>query len=136
MKKLYTAALIYMIAGLSAGFAVRIYVDQIMKYEGETHLRLLHFHILVLGMIMMLVLMALEKTLQISKARRFNLFFWHYNGGLAMMIVMMTVIGVMQVQGREPSEMINGISGLSHIIITVGLGFLFNVLHERIHASS
>lgn len=134
MKKLYYAALCYMVAGLAAGFFVRLYVDQMMHFEGETRLGLLHFHLLVLGMIFFLVVMALEKTLQLSKAKRFNLFFWHYNAGLVLMIVMMVVIGMMQINGQHPSAMIEGLSGLGHIIITVGLGFFFNVLYERINA--
>lgn len=136
MKKLYNAALGYMVLGLAAGFFVRIYVDQVKHFEGETMLSLLHFHLLVLGMVMFLVVMALEKSFELSKTKWFNLFFWHYNGGLLLTVGMMVVHGVMQVNGAPDSAAVAGIAGLGHIVLTVGLGFLFAALSKRIQQKS
>lgn len=131
MKKLYNAALGYMVAGLAAGVFVRLYIDQMVHFEGESQLKLLHFHLLVLGMVVFLLVMALEKAFSLSKSRYFNLFFWHYNGGLVLTTGVMLVHGIMQVQGVKDSAMIAGIAGLGHIILTVGLGFLFAALYQR-----
>ena len=136
MKKLYNAALGYMVLGLAAGFFVRIYVDQVKHFECETMLSLLHFHLLVLGMVMFLVVMALEKSFELSKTKWFNLFFWHYNGGLLLTVGMMVVHGVMQVNGAPDSAAVAGIAGLGHIVLTVGLGFLFAALSKRIQQKS
>ncbi|MCA0228069.1 DUF2871 domain-containing protein [Patescibacteria group bacterium] len=132
MKKLYTAALSYMVLGLAAGLFVRIYVDQIKHFEGETMLSLLHFHLLVLGMVMFLLVMVLEKSFGLSKTKWFNLFFWHYNGGLLLTAGMMAVHGVMQVNGVPDSAAVAGIAGLGHILLTVGLGLLFAAIKSQI----
>jgi nitric oxide reductase large subunit len=82
-------------------------------------------------MVVFLLVMALEKAFSLSKSRYFNLFFWHYNGGLVLTTGVMLVHGIMQVQGVKDSAMIAGIAGLGHIILTVGLGFLFAALYQR-----
>lgn len=132
MKKLYYAALSYMIAGLVAGFAVRVYVDQIKHFEGDTMLSLLHVHLLALGMLFFLIMLALEKSFALSRSKWFNLFYWQYNGGLVLTVAMMIVHGVMQVNGVADSAAVAGIAGLGHIILTVGLGFLFAALGQQL----
>ncbi len=132
MKKLYNAALTYLVLGLSAGFFVRVYVDQVKHFEGATQLHLLHFHLLALGMLLFLIVMALEKVFLLSKSKWFNLFFWHYNGGMLLSVGMMVVHGVMQVNGVADSAAVSGIAGLGHILLTVGLGFLFAAIKTRI----
>lgn len=136
MKKLYNAALSYMVLGLVAGYAVRVYVYQIKHFEGDTQLHLLHFHLLVLGMLMFLLVLALEKTFALSKTKWFTLFFWHYNGGLLLTVSMMVVHGAMQVNGAADSAAVAGIAGLGHILLTVGLGFLFAAIKSRLDATS
>lgn len=136
MKKLYYASLMYMILGLATGFFTRTYVDQIKHFEGHTQLSLLHFHILVLGMLVFLVVLALEKLFGLSQSKWFNLFFWHYNGGLVLTVGMMVVHGIMQVNGVKDSAAIAGTAGLGHIILMVGFGFLFAALHNRLTAHS
>ncbi len=134
MKKLYNAALVYAILGLAAGFFVRLYVDQVKHFDGQTQLHLLHFHLLVLGMMVFLVLLALEKSLALSKTKWFNLFYWHYNGGMLLTIGMMVIHGIMQVNGVGESTIIAGIAGIGHLLLTAGVGFLFAAIHSRLDA--
>ena len=103
-----------------------------MDYDGTTQLGLLHTHLLALGMLFFLIVMALEKAFTLSADKWFNLFYWHYNGGLALSSVMMLVIGIRDVAGAGENAAISGIAGLGHIIITVGLAFLFVGLYQRI----
>lgn len=133
MKKLYYAAVTYATLGLLAGLFYREYT-RAHDFEGVTQLAVMHTHLLTLGMIVMLVALALEKLFMLSKTKWFNLFYWHYNGGLALMMVMMLIIGIGDVAGQATKPMLAGISGLGHIIITVGIAFFLVALGKRVNA--
>lgn len=133
MKKLYYAAVTYATLGLLAGLFYREYT-RAHDFEGVTQLAVMHTHLLTLGMIVMLVALALEKLFMLSKTKWFNLFYWHYNGGLALMMVMMFIIGIGDVAGQATTPMLAGIAGLGHIIITVGIAFFFVALGKRVNA--
>ena len=132
MKKLYISALVWMIVGLVAGLFYRTYAQQIMNFYGDTQLSVLHTHTLVLGMIVFLVALALEKLFTLSDTKWFNLFFWHYTAGVAISCVMMLIVGIMQVNGLSSTGMTAGIAGIGHILITVGLAFFFVALGKKV----
>lgn len=136
MRKLYFAATTYMVLGLVSGMFSRYYLEQ-MHFDGESQLNLLHFHILVLGMVMMLVWLALEACMKLSRNKKwFTLAFWHYNAGVALTLLGMVLIGVQQAVGaKEVSGMLAGISGLGHLILTVGFGMFFYVLYKALPKS-
>lgn len=131
MKKLYYAALSYAVLGLVSGLFFREYTKA-HDFDGVTQLAVLHTHLLALGMLAMLLVLALEKLFMLSKTKWFNLFFWHYNGGLLLTVVMMVVIGVRDVAGQASTPMLDGIAGLGHIILTAGIVFLFVALGKRL----
>lgn len=131
MKKVYYAALMYMVLGLVSGLFFREFTKA-SDFSGETELAVMHTHLLALGMIVMLVVLVLEKLFVLSKTKWFNLFFWHYNAGLLLTIVMMLIIGIGQVAGHTSTPMLAGLAGLGHIILTVGLAFLFVALGKRL----
>ena len=131
MKKLYYAAMTYAVLGLASGLFYREYT-KINDFSGHTELSVMHTHLLALGMMVMLSVLALEKLFVLSKTKWFNLFFWHYNGGLVLSVVMMLVIGMQQVAGGEVTPMLAGMAGLGHMILTVAVGFLFVALGKRL----
>lgn len=133
MKKLYYAAIAYTVLGLGFGVFYREYTKA-HHFDGATQLAVMHTHLLALGMLFMLVALALEKLFQLSKTKWFNLFFWHYNGGLVLTMVMMLIIGIRDVAGQASTPMIDGIAGLGHLVITVGLVFFFIALGKRLSA--
>lgn len=136
MKQLYYAAVTWAALGLTAGLFYRIYTHT-LDYSGPTELAVMHTHLLALGMLAMLIVLGLEKSFHLSRHKKsFNLFFWNYNGGLLLTVIMMLVIGIGQVSGVESSPMLNGIAGLGHIIITVGIVFLFVVLGKSLASNS
>jgi hypothetical protein len=129
MRKLYLAATTYLIAGLGAGLFFREFTKANSFPEGSfTQLGLVHTHLLALGMLVMMILMALEKTMRLSDDRRFGWFFWTYNAGVALTAAMMVWHGVLTVLGQTSSPAIAGIAGLGHIAVTVGLVLLFLIL--------
>ncbi len=132
MKRLYTAALVYLVFGLLAG----VYYRELTKandFTGDTQLATLHTHLLTLGTIIFLVVLVLEKVFTLSASPKlFNWFFWVYNAGLALTLVMMTVNGTLRVLGTTTGAAVSGIAGMGHIILSAGLILLFVALGRRV----
>jgi hypothetical protein len=133
MRKLYLAATTYLVAGLVAGLFYREFTKANAFPDGTfTQLGVVHTHLFALGMLVMLILMALEKTMRLSGDRRFVWFFWTYNAGVALTAAMMIWHGVLTVLGQASSPAIAGIAGLGHIIVTVGFVLLFLILGRAV----
>lgn len=135
LKKLFYAAGIYAALGLAGGLFYRT-LTHAQDFTGPTQLAVVHTHLLVLGMIFMLLLLALEKVFDLSRQRSFNVFFWLYNVGLVITVGMQTTFGTLTVlDGTKPeSPMMNGISGLGHMFLTAALIALFIGIGARVKA--
>lgn len=121
----------YAVLGLVFGMFYREYTKA-NDFDGVTQLAVMHTHLFALGMLVMLIVLALEKLFSLSKTKWFNLFYWHYNGGLLLTVAMMLVIGMREVAGQASTPMLAGIAGLGHIIISVALVFFFVALGKRL----
>lgn len=131
MQKLARASLSYMIIGLIGG----VYFREMTKFndfEGWTQLSVIHTHTLILGMFFFLIVLLLEKNFNLTRHKNFKKFYMFYNMGLGVTLLMMLIHGTMTVLGIESSAAISGIAGLGHIILTIGLGFFFQVLLQSI----
>lgn len=134
MKALYNLALTWLILGLVSGVFYREWT-KIAGFTGDTQLSTLHTHMLTLGLIVHLVLLALDRGFALSSHKLFTASLWVYNIGLSVTVLLMLVRGLLQVDGGElpmPDAAISGIAGLGHIIMSVGLGLLFKVLGDRV----
>lgn len=139
MKKLYNAAVVWTVLGLAAGLFYRTYAQQIHHFDGATQLSVLHTHLLALGTLFMLITLALTKVFALddmANKKMFNLFFWHYNGGLALSSLGMLIIGLNDAAGHESSKMLNGVAGLGHMILTVAFVFFFILLSRGLKAKN
>lgn len=134
MKKLFNAAFIYMILGVSSGLFYREFTKLNDFPEGQfTQLSLVHTHLLTLGFIVLLIVLALEKVFTISHSKKlFGWFFWLYNLGLIVTAAMLVCHGMLTVLGKESSAMIAGIAGLGHMLITAGMIVFFLALRRAI----
>ncbi|MFJ6071861.1 DUF2871 domain-containing protein [Streptomyces sp. NPDC093065] len=135
MRKSYYAAHVYMIVGVVSGLFYREFTKA-EDFHGETQLALMHTHLLALGMLVFLIVLALDKLFQLSGTRLFTGFFWCYNAGLAISTAMMGVHGILTVLGRDEdhiSEAVPLTAGLGHIVLTVGLILLFVLLGRRVN---
>jgi hypothetical protein len=134
LSKSFHAAWIYATLGLLAGLFYREYTRG-KDYEGGTQLAVTHTHLLALGMLVFLVVLALTAVLPIGELRLFTLFFWFYNVGLVITVTMMFVHGIIQVDGNDRDlPAVAGVAGLGHILITVGLVHLFLALKKGLEA--
>lgn len=135
MNRLLTTAFVYMILGLASGVFYREYTKFTDNLGEPTQLSTLHTHLLALGMLMFLLVLALDAVLGLSHRRSFTVFYWTYNVGLLITPVMMVVRGLLTLEGADPAETtaaIPGIAGLGHIVLTVGLISLFVALRGAV----
>lgn len=133
MRKLYLAAFAYLLVGVASG----LYFRELTKLTGwtegaPTQLGVAHTHLLTLGFIVLLIVMALEKVFALSRSRLFTWFFWVYNAGVILTAGMLVLHGSMTVLGIETSKAIAGIAGTGHILVTAGLILLMLALRKPV----
>lgn len=133
MIRLYYSAALYTVLGLISGLYYRE-LTKAQDFVGDTQLSTVHTHLLALGMLFFLVILALEKAFTLSDSRWFTPFFWIYNAGLVLTVTMLTVHGSMTVLGASAGAAIAGMAGLGHILLTIGLVLLFLALRVRVKA--
>ncbi|WP_429951345.1 DUF2871 domain-containing protein [Enterococcus sp. AZ101] len=131
MKKLVRVSMFYMIFGLISGVYYREFT-KLFNYSKETQLSTLHTHILVLGMFFFLIVLLLEKNFQLTRHKNYKKFFAIYNSGLGITLLVMIINGTLTVLGKSLGAAISGIAGLGHIVLTIGLGYFFNVLFDSV----
>ena len=135
MKRLLNTSFLYMILGLASGLFYREYTKATGTLGADTQLSILHTHFLTLGMMVFLIVLALDAIFSLSGRRSFTVFYWTYNIGLLVTVALQAVRGVLTLDGQDPATTtaaIPGIAGLGHIILTVGLVALFVALRAAI----
>jgi nitric oxide reductase large subunit len=134
MKRLFYAATVYLALGLGSGLLYREFTkaNSYTAANGFTQLSVVHTHLLTLGVIVLLIVLALEKVFELSRSPLFGWFFWLYNVGLVISTTTMVVNGVLHVVGNSSSAVIAGISGAGPMILTSGLILLFVALGQRV----
>lgn len=137
MKKLLNTSFAYMILGLVFGVFYREYT-KFIGFTELTTLSILHTHTLILGMMMFLVVLLLDKQFGISKDPKFNRFYVVYNIGLIATLTLLLVRGLADVGTFTLSKgldaAISGMAGISHIIMAAGLFRLYGLLRRKIKA--
>jgi len=129
MRRLYFAAITYTVLGLVSGVFFREFT-RATAFTGATQLGLVHTHLLALGTLMMLIVLALDLTLGLSGSRSFSWFFTTYNAGLVITAGTLIWHGLLQIAGQEAGPAVAGIAGLGHILLTIGLGCLLFSLNR------
>ena len=135
MNRLMNTAFAYMVLGLVSGLGYREYTKATDTLGVDSQLSTLHTHFLALGMIVFLVVFALDALFGLSGRRSFTVFYWTYNVGLLMTVVMQAVRGVLTLDGQDPATTtaaIPGVAGLGHMLLTVGLVALFVALRAGV----
>ncbi|WP_329359530.1 DUF2871 domain-containing protein [Streptomyces sp. NBC_01483] len=135
MRKSYYAAHVYMILGVISGLYYREFTKA-NDFTGDTQLALIHTHLLALGMLGFLIILALDKQFALSGTKLFTYFFWFYNTGIAITVAMMFVHGTETVLGDHVPKAVPLTAGLGHTLLTVGLILLFILLGKRLNESA
>ncbi len=131
MKKMYWISLSYFVFGLTAGLVNHELVYW-THFTGESVMSVVHPHAILLGGLVFLLMPLFMKSFGLEKQKSFRIFLWVYNIGLVMTLGFMTARGMSQLLAkpfpRVWDHMVGGFAGIGHIILTVGLGFLFHAL--------
>lgn len=114
----------YLIMGLSAGVFYREFT-KFYNFTENNHLGKLHVHTLVLGFLVMLIMYLLTTRYDDNDILKLKRPIQVFLSGVTFAVINMMVIGIYEVvsQGQEiiSRPAIDGISGLGHIILAVGL---------------
>lgn len=139
MKKLINTVGIYGILALGSGVFYREFT-KFYNFEGKTILSVAHTHFFALGVFLFLFLSLFALNSDILEDDKFKRFYLIYNIGFLMMMLMIYIRGILQVLETDLTTGLNaaisGISGISHIIVTVGLVYLFQAFKNVANKSN
>ncbi len=127
LTPIFRAAATWTAIGLASGLYYREFT-KLNGVPGGTQLAVAHTHLLALGTLFMLALLALVAVFPaLSANRAFRSGFWAWQVGLGITTAGMLVKGSLQVlaDGLATSPAIAGISGLGHITLTAAFLLLF-----------
>lgn len=125
----------FMVMGLIGGVFYREFT-KIYSFTSRTHLGKIHVHTLTLGFILILLLYFLTKDRSEDEIKTLKKPFYTYITGLTFTIVNMVTIGIYEVVsvGEEViiRAAIDGLSGIGHIVLGVGIVWMFVKLYRLI----
>lgn len=128
MKKLINIFGIYGVLGLLAGVFGREF-PKFFHFKGYSALNVVHTHLLTLGALLFAILILFALNTNILSNKHFLKFNRLYNIALPMVVLMLLVRGITQVMELSLSKSLNasisGITGISHILLTVAFVYLF-----------
>ena len=137
MKRYMNSALLYAILAMAGG----VFYREFTKFNGftaRTTLSVVHTHYFLLGMVLFLLLLVLEKNLSFTGEKTGRVLAV-YHIGLNLTAVMLVVRGVTQVIGVELSRgadaAISGMAGIGHILLGVSLVLLLLQIRRSVPAS-
>lgn len=133
MKKYINIAFIYSMAAIICGVFYREFT-KFTGFTGKTTLAFTHLHLFVLGTFLFLLLAIFSQLTDVAEQKAFAWFLKLYNVGLPFMVGMFFVRGIPQALqmelSRGISSAISGLAGVSHILLTIAIIFLFAALRK------
>ena len=136
MKKYANSALIYAIAAMVFGVFYREFT-KFMGFTGESALSVMHTHYFMLGMVMFLLMLLLEKQFALTNGKTGRVLLV-YHAGLNLTGVMFLIRGVVQVMGTPLSSGVNaaisGMAGIGHILLGVSMVLLLVQIKKSVRA--
>lgn len=128
MKKSINTAFIYSIIAMVFGVFYREFTKY-LNFTGNTKLSVMHTHSFTLGMFMFLIVGLFIKNLNIDKTKEYKRFFKVYNLGLIITLATLFTRGMTEVLNKDISKAvdasISGIAGIGHLLLGLGIIFLF-----------
>ena len=136
MKRYINAALLYAILAMAGGVFYREFT-KFNGFTGKTTLSVVHTHYFLLGMVLFLLLLLLEKSFSFTGPKT-GLVLAVYHVGLNLAALMLVVRGVAQVLSPGPSSgmsaAISGMAGIGHILLGVSLVILLVQIRRSVAA--
>lgn len=126
-------AFTFLIMGLGGGVFYREFT-KLFNYTDPTHLGKIHVHALVLGFVLLTLIYSLVKKYGENNMNSLKKPIYIYITGLTFTLVNMVLLGIYEVvssgQNIVNQNVLNGISGMGHIILSVGLVWTIIILYR------
>lgn len=139
LRLLYTSFTFAIVGVFSGLFYRELTKAHDVTDRSATQLPLVHTHFLVLGFMVLLIVIVLERAFHLSEAAP-NLntwFYWTWTIGVLVTGGMMLVKGTMTVLGADASSpALAGVAGLGHLLLTAGIVLLFLALRKGVVAGA
>ena len=123
MKRFATPALLYAVLALAGGVFYREFT-KFQDFSGQTTLSVLHTHYFLLGMVVFLLLLLLEKSFSFATPKTGRVLVV-YHLGLNLTTLMLLVRGIVQVLALPLSAAANGalsgVAGIGQLLLGVSL---------------
>ena len=132
LRRMFRASATYTVLGLASGLYYR---ELTRGREGVDfgQLSVAHTHFLVLGTVVGLIVMILERQFRLSESRFARSFEITWHLGVVLTALLMLWTGTMTTLGIEFNEkMFAGISGSGHILLSVSFLLLFLSLAQQL----
>lgn len=136
MKRYMNTALLYAILAMVGG----VFYREFTKFNGftaKTTLSVVHTHYFLLGMVLFLLLLVLEKSFSFTGPKTGRVL-TVYHIGLNLTAVILVVRGVVQVLGTTLSAGMNaaisGMAGIGHVLLGVSLVLLLLQIKRSVSA--
>ncbi|WP_372699053.1 DUF2871 domain-containing protein [Arthrobacter sp. JSM 101049] len=139
LRLLYTSFTFAIVGVFSGLFYRELTKANDFTDRSASQLPLVHTHFLVLGFMVLLLVMVLERVLHLGAAapKLSGWFYWVWTVGVALTGGMMLVKGSLTVLGADASSAaLAGIAGLGHILLTAGIVLLFLALRKAVVAGT
>lgn len=130
MKKYFYASFTYLILGLIAGVFYRE-LTRMSDFTGQTVLKGVHTHLLVLGFIFFLVVLVLDKLFQLSQQKGSKAWFITYHVGFVATVATMVARGIAQVKGFDIAGL-SHMAGVTHALLGITLVWFMIILGKAI----
>ena len=134
MKRYINAALLYAVLAMSGG----VFYREFTKFNGfsaKTTLSVVHTHYFLLGMVLFLLLLLLEKSFSFTSAKTGRILAV-YHTGLNLTAAMLVVRGVTQVLTPTLSSGMNaaisGVAGIGHLLLGVSIILLLTQIRRSV----
>ena len=126
MKRYMNCALLYSVLAMAGGVFYREFT-KLNTFTGKTTLSVVHTHYFLLGMVVFLLLLLLEKNFSFTDSGTGKVLAV-YHTGLNLTALMFVVRGVTQVLGSPLTSgmdaAISGMAGIGHILLGISLVLL------------
>lgn len=136
MKRYMNCALLYSVLAMAGGVFYREFA-KLNAFTGKTTLSVVHTHYFLLGMVVFLLLLLLEKNFSFTGSGTGKVLAV-YRTGLNLTALMFVVRGVTQVLGSPLTSgmdaAISGMAGIGHILLGISLVLLLLQIRRSLPA--
>ncbi|HIU99711.1 MAG TPA: DUF2871 domain-containing protein [Candidatus Stercoripulliclostridium merdipullorum] len=128
MKKYIKISFLYAVLAMASGVFYREFT-KFNDFTAKTALSVTHFHLFVLGTIVLLIIGLLAERSNLEAVKTFRPAMIVYHIGLPFMVAMFYVRGILQVLGSDLSQAadlaVSGVAGIGHVLMATGIVLLF-----------